>query len=72
MCNLRNLNPVFTFLSSYNQRTSSEHLKAALYALRYVRSTPYLSIKLYSEEATQPHTKIHHPFPQYKEAYTDA
>ena len=51
-CTRTDLTPVVALLFAYNQKLSPEHLKVALYSLQYFHSTPYLSIKSYSSEAT--------------------
>ena len=66
------LTPVVTFPSDYNYRHSPDHLKAALYTLRYLHSTAYLVINFSSIVVTEHHYQIHHPFPNDLEAYLDA
>ena len=51
---------------AYNHNPRPKHLKAVLYALWYVHSTPDLGITISSVEATEPHDQICHPFPNEK------
>ena len=59
-------------LSAYNHNASLENLKATLYDLHYVHSTPDLGITLSSKEINEPHNQTNNPFPHNKEAYTEA
>jgi hypothetical protein len=66
------LAPVHSFLSSYNSKLSSGHMKAALHVLHYVHSKHDHGIH-YTSSATDPvHTFVHFPDSSDVEAYTDA
>ena len=71
-CPRPDLTPTVAFLSSYNHRPSPEHIKATIYSLMYINSTPDLEINLSSTKSIEPHSHIHHPSPYYKEDYIDA
>jgi hypothetical protein len=65
------LAPVHSFLSSYNSKPSSGHMKAALHVLHYIHSTHDHGIH-YTLWATNPmHTFVHFPDSSDVEAYTD-
>ncbi len=67
-----NLARVHSFLSSYNSKPSSGHMKAALHVLHYIDSTHDHGIH-YTLSATDPiHTFVHFPNSLDVEAYTDA
>jgi hypothetical protein len=66
------LAPVHSFLSSYNSKPSSGHMKAALHALHYIHSTHDFGIH-FTLLATDPvHTFVHFSDSSDIEAYTDA
>ena len=66
------LAPVHSFLSSYNSKPSSDHMKAALHVLHYIHSTHDHGIH-YTLSATDPvHTFVHFPDSVDVKAYTDA
>jgi hypothetical protein len=66
------LAPVYSFLSSYNNKPSSGHMKAALCVLHYIHSTHSHGI-YYTSLVTDPvHTFVHFPDCSDVEAYTDA
>jgi hypothetical protein len=68
----QDLAPVHSFLSSYNSKPSSGHMKAALHVLHYIHSTHDHGIH-YTSSATDPvHTFVHFPDSLGVEAYTDA
>ena len=63
------LTTVVAFLLAYSHNPSPEHIKAAIYTLRHVRSVPFLGINFSSSETTKPNSQIYHPFPHDKEYY---
>jgi hypothetical protein len=66
------LAPVHSFLSSYNSKPSSGHMKAAFHVLHYIHSTHDHGIH-YTSLATDPvHTFVRFPDSLDVEAYTDA
>ena len=72
MCTRPDITPVTDFILAYNHHPSSNHLKAALYALLYAHSTPELGIKLSYTSDKEHHTQIYHPSHHAREAYIDA
>jgi hypothetical protein len=66
------LAPVHSFLSSYNFKPSSGHMRAALYVLHYIHSTHDFGIHFTSSSTDPVHTFIHFPDSSDVEAYTDA
>ena len=66
------LSPIVSFLASYNRYPSKEHLKAALYTLRYVNSTHEYGISFHSKSPAAIQSFVHHPFDHDVEAYSDA
>ena len=66
------LAPIVSFLASYNRYPSKEHLKAALYTLRYVNSTHEYGISFHSKSPAAIQSFVHHPFDHDVEAYSDA
>jgi hypothetical protein len=66
------LAPVHSFLSSYNSKPSSGHMKAALHALHYIHSTHDFGIHFASLATDPVHTFVHFPDSSDVEAYTDA
>jgi hypothetical protein len=63
---------VHSFLSSYTNKPSSGHMKAALYALHYIHSTHDYGISFTSEDTAPMHSYVHHPPSSNVEAYNDA
>ena len=55
------LAPAHSFLSSYNNKPSPGHMKAAIYVLRYVHSTVDHGISFASEDTAPVHTFLHFP-----------
>jgi hypothetical protein len=69
---LSDLAAVHSFLSSYNNKPSVGHVKAALYALHYIHSTHDYGISFTSEDIAPMHSFISfHPSTNV-EAYEDA
>ena len=66
------LAPVHSFLSSYCDRPSPGHMKAALYALHYVHSTHDYGITFSSIQKSPIHCYLHFPDSSDVEAYSDA
>lgn len=66
------LAPIHSFLSSYNSKPSTGHMKAALYVLHYIHSTHDFGIHFTSSSQEPIHTFIHFPDSADIEAYTDA
>jgi hypothetical protein len=64
--------PVHSFLSSYSNKHSVQHLKAALYTLHYVHSTYDYGITFTSKSQLPLHTYLHFPDSSDIEAYDDA
>jgi hypothetical protein len=72
MATCPNLAPVHSFLSSYNSKPSSGHMKAALHVLHYIYSTHDHGIHFTSSVTDPVHTFVHFPDSLDVEAYTDA
>ena len=66
------LAPVHSFLSSYNSKPSTGHMKAALHVLHYIHSTHNYGIHFTSSDTDPIHTFVHFPDSSDVEAYTDA
>ena len=66
------LAPVHSFLSSYNSKPSSGHMRAALHVLHYIHSTHDFGIHFTSSSTDPVHTFVHFPDSSDVEAYTDA
>jgi hypothetical protein len=66
------LAPVHSFLSSYNCKPSSGHMRAALHVLHYIHSTHDFGIHFTSSSTDPVHTFVHFPDSLDVEAYTDA
>jgi hypothetical protein len=66
------LTPVHSYLSSYNSKPSTGHMKAALHVLRYIHSTHNYGIHFTSSDTAPIHTFVHFPDSSDAEAYTDA
>jgi len=66
------LAPVHSFLSSYNSKPSSGHMRAALHVLHYIHSTHNFGIHFTSSSTDPVHTFVHFPDSSDVEAYTDA
>ncbi len=66
------LAPVHSFLSSYNNKPSSGHMKAALHVLHYIHSTHDHGIHYTLSATDLVHTFVHFPDSLDVEAYTDA
>jgi hypothetical protein len=63
---------VHSFLSSYNNKPSTGHMKAALYTLHYIHSMHDYGISFSSEDIACMHSFIHFPPSTDVEAYEDA
>jgi hypothetical protein len=63
---------VHLFLSSYSNKPSAGHMKAALYAHHYIHSTHDYGISFTSEDVAPMHLYVHYPPPTDIEAYEDA
>ncbi len=72
MATCPNLAPVHSFLSSYNSKPSSGHMKAALHVLHYIHSTHDHGVHFTSSVMDPIHTFVHFPDSLDVEAYTDA
>ena len=60
-CTRPDLDPVHSFLSSYNGRLAPGHMKAALYVLHYIHSTHDYSISFTSKDKQPIHIFLHFP-----------
>jgi hypothetical protein len=54
------ISAVHSFLSSYSNKPSTGHMKAALYALHYIHSTHDYGISFTSEDVAPMHSYVHH------------
>ena len=63
---------VHSFLSSYSNKPSAGHMKAALYALHYIHSMHDYGISFTLDDLTPIYFYIHYPPLTDVEAYTDA
>jgi hypothetical protein len=63
---------VHSFLSSYSNKPSVGHMKAALYALHYIHLTHDYGISFTSDALAPMHSHIHFPPSSDTEAYTDS
>ena len=61
-----------SFLASYNHCPSKGHMEAALYVVKYLRSTASYGIAFHSSAPTTSEAYVHYPFPHDAEAYHDA
>ena len=66
------LSPAVSFLASYNSCPSAEHLDAAMYVVKYLRSTVSYGIAYHSTAPADTSAYLHFPFPHDAEAYHDA
>jgi hypothetical protein len=66
------ISAVHSFLSSYSNKPSAGHMKAALYALHYIHSTHDYGISFTSEDVAAMHSYVHYPPSTNIEAYEDA
>jgi hypothetical protein len=66
-----NLAPVHSFLSSYNSKPSSGHMRTALHVLRYIHSTHDHGIQFTSSAMDLVHIFVHFLDSLDVEAYTD-
>ena len=70
-----NLSAVHSFLASYSNKPAVGHMKAALYALRYIHSTPHdydYGISFTSDSVALMQSYVHFPPSTDVEAYSDA
>ena len=63
------LSPAVSFLASYNSCPSAEHLDAAMYVVKYLRSTVSYDIAYHSTAPADTSAYLHFPFPHDAEAY---
>ena len=61
-----------SFLSSYSSCPAPQHLEAALYVVRYLRSTTSQGIAYHSSASSATSAYLHYPPSHDREAYTDA
>ena len=61
-----------SFLASYNSCPNKQHYEAALYVVRYLRSTVSQGIAYHSSESAATSAYVHYPPAHDREAYTDA
>ncbi len=66
------LTTVHSFLSSYSNKPSVGHMKAALYALHYIHSTNDYDISFTSKSVAPMHCYVHYHLSTDVEAYSDA
>ena len=71
-CTRPDLATVHSFLSSYLQCPSSQHMGAAIYALHYIHSIVDYGISFTSREKRAAHAFLHFPRKTDTEAYLDA
>ena len=61
-----------SFLASYSSCPNKQHLEAALYVVRYLRSTASQGIAYHSSASAFTATYLHYPLSHDREAYTNA
>ena len=61
-----------SFLASYSSCPNKQHLEAALYVVRYIRSTTSQGIAYHSSASATTSAYLHYPPAHNPEAYTDA
>ena len=61
-----------SFLASYSSCPNKQHLEAALYVVRYLRSKASQGIAYYSSAVAATSAYLHYPPSHDREAYTDA
>ncbi len=66
------LAPVTSFLATYNHHPTSQHMDAALHAIKYIRSTVEYGIAFHSNSESTASAFLHFPFHHDVEAYNDA
>ena len=60
-----------SFLASYSSYPNKQHLEAALYVVRYIRSTTSQGIAYHSSASAATSAYLHYPPFHDREAYTD-
>lgn len=72
-CNTRpDLSTAVSFLAAYSHCPSKGHMEAALYVVKYLRSTASHGIAFHSSAPATSEAYVHYPFPHDAEAYHDA
>ena len=71
-CTRPDLAAAVSFLASYNSCPSEQHLQAALYAVRYLRSTTSHGIAFHSSASAATSAYMHFPPAHDTGAYSDA
>jgi hypothetical protein len=66
------LSTAVSFLASYSSCPAQQHLEAALYVVRYLRSTTSQGIPYHSSASSATSAYLHYPPSHDREAYTDA
>ena len=66
------LSTAVSFLSSYSSCPAQQHLEAALYVVRYLRSTTSQGIAYHSSASSATSAYLHYPPSHDREACTDA
>ena len=66
------LSTAVSFLASYSSCPAPQHLEAALYVVRYLRSTTSQGIAYHSSASSATSAYLHYPPSHDREAYTDA
>ena len=66
------LSTAVSFLSSYSSCPAQQHLEAALYVVRYLRSTTSQGIAYHSSASSATSAYLRYPLSNDREAYTDA
>ncbi|EJK66674.1 hypothetical protein THAOC_12382, partial [Thalassiosira oceanica] len=72
-CNTRpDLSTAVSFLAAYSHCPSKGHMEAALYVVKYLRSTASHGIAFHSSAPATSEAYVHYPFPHDAETYHDA
>jgi len=66
------ISPVTSFLAAHTNKPAPSHVDAALYAVRYLRSTVDFGIAYHSNASSPASAFVHFPFHHDLEAYKDA
>jgi len=72
MCTRPDLATAVSFLASYSSCPAKQHLEAALYVVRYLRSTTSQGIAYHSSASAATSAYLHFPPDHDREAYSDA
>ena len=69
-CTRPDIAPVLTFLASYSNSPHQQHYKAAVHALKYLKSTNENGISFHSESSATIQSFNHFPHHHERESYT--